>query len=1047
MSNHLIIGLGGTGGNVIREFRKRIYEEFNSNSPKEVNIEYIYLDSSTADLSGSQAWKVMGHSIGLDDHENHRQCVSTHGVNNDLLTNTKKYPGVDAFMKPEEIAMLQRDSNMVSLINSGIGGQRRRLGRMLIANNMSNDNIQDNFHNVLSEAVSRLQHRGGQDENVTFHICAGLAGGTGSGSIVDVVSQIRTQYPTVKVGEGKDVDWTYKIRIFVYMPERNVADPKRDTREGFYQPNGYAALSELNALSVGTYNPVDISGKLDVNTGRVRRLLKGVQPFEACYVYSNVNEAGKIFDLDTDLPQMVAGFLFQTIVVPEMVGSQGKLARLVGCENEGVGAEEDKAGRKVHGRQFLTFGITRVNFPETEVFEYVTYSYAEQAAMQLAYNHYVEGQGYSKCTYEEVASGFYEKLQKDANLGAYLLDEEHLKLSLPIIRNESSDKWKSLSMTWDAFSNAFAANVQKNFQDKKLWVREYSTLMRKAYDSDFDEKASKFRGMGVAKFYTLQQEKEMAGMADFVCRQIETLFFKEWQNGDRSMLEVEKCLALLIQNCEERMKLFEQRGSNTLNKQLPELQQKVKAVRDEYDNIGWLKDAITGASGKIFNRYQTALREYYFRSTEAVALGFAKQLLQEIIFRLSIIMDKVKECRTRLDQVIGDVTEKAVNKCNPNEEEKDSNLKRYDPRKVQAIVKQYMTTTDTEISTTTASKNIRNKMVASLGENVEVSFGLLNKEIDYESVRTNIIVECGNIAKDAMEKTATNDSGNRMTNVNILEKLKQELVTPEQLKEFVSLVLRKARPCVQFNPNETADGVGMMRMVQVSIPPATKTTQEFREKLIDAFGGGVSVHHKPNEIVVVTAASGFPLRYLSNMTTLKEKYDSLVLGPNGDYYRMLLHTECFPDFEKAIPALFNKSIEEMQRETLPVMMLAYAMNLITIQSNPDTGERYVCYKGMNAVGMETDLKIPGGKADDFGLTWKAVCNEPVIADNIKHQVEERLKVDARSNIQKAELKEKLISVLENEVLKSLCGGNKFSDDYERYTKVVAETINNYLKEL
>ena len=33
MSNHLIIGLGGTGGKVLREFRKRVYEEFRSNEP------------------------------------------------------------------------------------------------------------------------------------------------------------------------------------------------------------------------------------------------------------------------------------------------------------------------------------------------------------------------------------------------------------------------------------------------------------------------------------------------------------------------------------------------------------------------------------------------------------------------------------------------------------------------------------------------------------------------------------------------------------------------------------------------------------------------------------------------------------------------------------------------------------------------------------------------------------------------------------------------------------------------------------------------------
>ena len=52
MSNHLIIGLGGTGGKVLREFRKRVYEEFRSNEPGGgVFLDYIYVDSSPADLN------------------------------------------------------------------------------------------------------------------------------------------------------------------------------------------------------------------------------------------------------------------------------------------------------------------------------------------------------------------------------------------------------------------------------------------------------------------------------------------------------------------------------------------------------------------------------------------------------------------------------------------------------------------------------------------------------------------------------------------------------------------------------------------------------------------------------------------------------------------------------------------------------------------------------------------------------------------------------------------------------------------------------------
>ena len=44
IKNHLFIGLGGTGGKVLRELRKRVFEEYNSNEPKNgLFLNYLYL--------------------------------------------------------------------------------------------------------------------------------------------------------------------------------------------------------------------------------------------------------------------------------------------------------------------------------------------------------------------------------------------------------------------------------------------------------------------------------------------------------------------------------------------------------------------------------------------------------------------------------------------------------------------------------------------------------------------------------------------------------------------------------------------------------------------------------------------------------------------------------------------------------------------------------------------------------------------------------------------------------------------------------------------
>jgi Tubulin like len=75
---------------------------------------------------------------------------------------------------------------------------------------------------------------------VTFHVCCGLAGGTGSGTVVDVVSQLRDLYPH----EG------YRIIIYAFLPEEYPHPPNKAKEN--YHANGYAALTELNALAAGT---------------------------------------------------------------------------------------------------------------------------------------------------------------------------------------------------------------------------------------------------------------------------------------------------------------------------------------------------------------------------------------------------------------------------------------------------------------------------------------------------------------------------------------------------------------------------------------------------------------------------------------------------------------------------------------------------------------------------------------------------------------------------------------------------------------------------
>ena len=70
MANHLLIGLGGTGGKILRAMRKRIYEEFGTNEPDiDTHISYIYVDSDLKDLNDDASWNYMGNPVYLSPSE------------------------------------------------------------------------------------------------------------------------------------------------------------------------------------------------------------------------------------------------------------------------------------------------------------------------------------------------------------------------------------------------------------------------------------------------------------------------------------------------------------------------------------------------------------------------------------------------------------------------------------------------------------------------------------------------------------------------------------------------------------------------------------------------------------------------------------------------------------------------------------------------------------------------------------------------------------------------------------------------------------------
>lgn len=1026
MANHLIIGLGGTGGKILREMRKRIYEEFRSNDPSgKIELEYLYVDSSDTDLHSKEGWKTMGESVHLMPS----QKLSIHGIGSNVLTNLHQYPGIQSFINPQDLTLLD---DIGALITDGIGGQRRRLGRLLFANNLSGP-VEKSFTALLRAAVTKLTEKS-KEEEATFHVCAGLAGGTGSGSIVDVVAQIRQIYgPQAGIGEK------YRLILYLYVPEIIVANTNHDA--GYYQPNGFAALSELNAISTGTYKPFDTSGKKTEEDGTVKRLLNGCEAFETAYLFTNVNEHGHKVNIGTELPAVVSDFLFQKIIAVDMT-PEGQMKRLSNCENKGTEPESDSTGNPIHSRKFMSFGVTRIEYPETEVEEYVTYNFERQAARQMQYNIWHDGIGYDECSIEEIGVGYKGQLEdkSDKTLDTFMLTNNYLTLSKPIITSAATDRWKEITSGWETSTQYFAEAAQSS-SDKKSWFKVFTEDCELQYKENY-------RGLGVKKFYDVQRG-EKKGYASIIRRKVEEALFNEWQTGQKSILQTEKFLSVLIGICEKRIPQFQENIVKYENSLTEDVNPEIKRCNEDWDNIGWIRDAITNASTKTFSAYKSAKCDLYTLLTRIEGYRYAIELMQAIIIELGSLLNNVREFSTVIVQLVKQVEEKAESKCKVNAENSTDSkiIKKYDPVLVRTTTKAFIIDKEKQEDN---ARDVRNAIVSILGDDAPRSFGLLYEKADINTLEDIFDRQCGKHASAAMTNLAKSDASLKMLNVNILEKIKKEYNSDEKLEEFIGGLVKSAQCYLQFNNEEIAKvipGVEDKRtpMIQLCLP---EYNDPFRDKFVKKFGemcpGGsfnpgdcLSTNYKPNQIVVVAAVSGFPLRFVANVAVLKGRYEEKMMGQRAAHNKMVLHTE---SFAKDLPSLFEKSTSQKKKELIPTALLAYAMGIVVDKTDPTTGTSFKAIGFADAFGRISNWLNLG---KDITQTVDLLATKDVEAKTVTTLVNDKLRTEYLHIDKKNALKIELGGVVNDHVL-PLCGSDDLNPVYKEYLNAALKLVDTKL---
>lgn len=894
-NNHLIVGLGGTGGKVIRHLRKTIErsKDTQGKSPSEARFEFLYIDTSDDELQKKEEWKVLGKEIDLARSQ---YLINKASGVRPVLNDPDSFPGLKDWIEPRSVFD-------VFMATTAGAAQRRKLGRLVFAQNATS------FVKAFEDRLSVLESSSGTTGAV-IHIVCGLAGGTGSGSVVDAVAQIRHKCPDAN---------RYNILIYAMLPEKNSKRVKDVAGFSPYYANGYAALSELNALAVGKYRPTHL-----LNGTRLEHEIY----FNGCYLINNINEHNVPFDVESEVPRIVGEFIFQKTMNKEWEG----LGRAEKGENDIKNFESEEDIGKARAKLFLSFGIKRVVVPEQEIKEFLAYGFAEQATRQLMYNNFRQGEGYAD---EAVEKDWGFEARKPDTQQSLLLTDAHLTLETGILEDDAKNaSWKPPREYWKQIVSLQVPDIKADKTiEETNWIHVLNSRLAKVFDDTY-------RTMGgVRKFYEVKGNARLE-MARHIGRHIEKDLFARWKAGNASLIQLRQFTDGLIAMLDERLELLSERVAKTPT-ELAAIQQRIAEMSAQFNKVGFLGKHLTDKRGALFSDIGSLLQDLYTLNTNHQGLKFACSLIPFVKEQLTGLRGTIDG----LHQNLAAATEKVNQERAARLGNADSVYQKriFDQTAIGNVMKALIVD---EAAQAARTQRVRQSLIELAGTDVD-GFDLLLQGVSLGSVISTLSQESARIVEMAHAEIAKTLPP--VLHVNIVERLQKKYdANPSGLKEFVSGLYEEAGAMLVFNKtevdrivaNNAGGSQGRTQTIGVFLPEC-ENQKDFRNTLSTLFeeqkdpasDTKVTVGKLSNQIVIMKIASLMPARFVESLGELKRHYDGLL----GDAKEaVLLHGE---GDGKKLPPLFARSASELkaQAKRKPYVLTARLLGMVKERQNKTSG--------------------------------------------------------------------------------------------------------------
>ncbi len=827
MKNHYFIGIGGTGGNILREIRKTLFvrqQNTEAAAQNKANYEFLYVDSNEHELNNKEQWRILGQYVQLEVNQ---RLLILEGNIAQVIANVGQTPALGGWVG-------QRDK-ILGLVGqaSGVPGaqQRRRFGRFLFAVPAQQ------FVDRVKQGVSHIMTRGqGVANECTFHLMGTLAGGTGSGGLVDAALQLRSEYPDAA---------SFPIKLYCLITHSGAGGAD----VGYFYPNQYAALKDINAVLSGTSN------FHDVRSPQGSRISSGNRaPILVCYLTSHANESN-IALAKPHQEHVIAEWLLEVTQAEAAARLNAQTLKALTGEDLLAAFPGEPLSKTERSYAFASLGIRRWAIPQGRLRERLAYRGAEALANQILFAHW--NNGYQAEIRPNNATGFLNQNPPEA-----------LGFNLHQLADPEAVNGRGIDAEWGAMLRNFqlrAGDDEDALAQLKQEVQAFGT--------------GGFLGTGVKSFFSTRRNQttaEVRRLVSEICARLKEAVNRK----DIGIEDVLVCLTSYLQSVQTLLKEVEDRLTDK-KRDAEEASNRAREIEAKWQRPGILATFV-GARKKLLGQAVVAFEAQATANAWQEGYDLARLVLQGMVASLQAIHKSVLGFKTATLTVRRELAEDAG--------QSEQHLQTRDDLMTAFVVKDAMSGLEDRVL---ADWTYMSAAAQEAHETLLKDVGLadIQSRVSQGAIRDSLETAGDLAGRNAHDHYAAVNPADRLLNENLVRALHRVYATrPQELREEVESFVRGAVTALRLDgaavqPAATL-GANIQSMPSRAVLLLIPTVEEshlraFRQDVVNLFTGAIAnvgsceVEESPDasEITLVAVNGWMASRFAEPVPRLKQKYE------------------------------------------------------------------------------------------------------------------------------------------------------------------------------